>query len=325
MRTTATAVSRKPALVKNLPSDLKPKVATKLKAKDKEIHGKNSQGAQPGSTKSNKSTKQAINHSSKKPQGRNRDPRAKSQCCHQRQSCRIIASWSKHIDRDAARKERELQEKAKGFQSLLEAQLTKVYGFPANLSLSPTQDTIHVISKTNSRAYFDRPMNIAFHDLTPDKSMPPATLEVLGLNLKFIKTPQCTTDGQTIYNAFERFDHRDVLLKTFFAGQPDDLILAPTIQRCMSMSSQFGRHRCSISHPLLRNNGKPNLHRNQSRLLARIRRMTNILLVIQISYELKCMLVTPSPCTPTLQPTWLSDNSETIGLLSPTVLARYGK
>eukprot|EP00956_Cyclotella_meneghiniana_P028416 scaffold65915_cov73-Cyclotella_meneghiniana.AAC.2 len=65
-------------------------------------------------------------------------------------------------------------------------------------------------------------MNLAFHDLTPDKSMPQAAREVLGLNLKFIETPRFTTGGQTIYDAFERFD-RDVLLKTFFAGQPEDL------------------------------------------------------------------------------------------------------
>ena len=69
-------------------------------------------------------------------------------------------------------------------------------------------------------------MNLAFHDLTPDKSEPQAAREVLvGLNLKFIETPLFTTGGQTIYDAFEHFD-RDVFLKTFFAGQPEDITRA---------------------------------------------------------------------------------------------------
>lgn len=68
--------------------------------------------------------------------------------------------------------------------------------------------------------YFARPSNLAFHDLTPGKVVPPAARSLLGLSLKFIPTPKVTTcDLQPSFTRFER----DLHIKAYFAGD-DSLI-----------------------------------------------------------------------------------------------------
>jgi hypothetical protein len=57
--------------------------------------------------------------------------------------------------------------------------------------------------------------NLAFHDLTEDKIIPPAAKSILGLGMKFIPTPPYTTD--TITPSLKRL-RRDTYLKIIFAS-----------------------------------------------------------------------------------------------------------
>jgi hypothetical protein len=60
---------------------------------------------------------------------------------------------------------------------------------------------------------------MAFHDLTPDLSAPPAAKCLLGLGSRFIITPEKTTGS--ISNTLERFC-RDFYIKIIFAGGDDE-------------------------------------------------------------------------------------------------------
>ena len=66
--------------------------------------------------------------------------------------------------------------------------------------------------------YFPHPVNSSCHDLTEDRSLPPAAKKVLGLGGKFIITPPHTTARCLILEKLERLG-RDVSLKVFFAGE----------------------------------------------------------------------------------------------------------
>ena len=66
----------------------------------------------------------------------------------------------------------------------------------------------NVLSKINM------PSNMAFHDLTPNKSAPKSAKALLGLRSKFICTPKYTTGSISV--SYERLE-RDMHLRVFFA------------------------------------------------------------------------------------------------------------
>ena len=63
--------------------------------------------------------------------------------------------------------------------------------------------------------YFDKPWNLAFHDLTTEITPPPNLQSLLGLGLKFCPSPRFTTHKTS--TILPRFD-RDMRLRTYFAG-----------------------------------------------------------------------------------------------------------
>ena len=74
--------------------------------------------------------------------------------------------------------------------------------------------------------YFNRPTNLAFHDLTTNLTPPRNLKSLLGLSLKFIPTPHKTTSWSTLGrndpmrpHGFLRL-HRDLHLRCHFAGAP---------------------------------------------------------------------------------------------------------
>jgi hypothetical protein len=98
------------------------------------------------------------------------------------------------------------------------------HGFLPDLSSSIHQNAIRVLGDTPPGYYFNSPSNLAFHDLTSDKSLPAATHTVMGLSTKFIPTPRRATERVKAIEAFERFE-RDLNLKVYFAG--DELVELP--------------------------------------------------------------------------------------------------
>ncbi len=161
------------------------------------------------------------------------------------------------------------------------------------MSLSPSQDAIRVLGETPQRAYFSRQNNLAFHDLTPGKIMPSLAKQVLGLSFKFVPAPRLTTSHKTIHDTMDRLN-RDVDLKVFFAGVPED----PDSQKeyhpklytksewippskCIPRTTTTRLH--NFHQALLRifyqRRGKANLSSSQWKLLNTLRRDANILIV----------------------------------------------
>ena len=77
--------------------------------------------------------------------------------------------------------------------------------------------------------YFDRPQNLAFHNLCDSKAPPPNLRSLLGLGLKFCPSPRYTTHVTS--NMLSRF-RRDLYLKTFYAGKSDDNQYNPRTHIC---------------------------------------------------------------------------------------------
>ena len=78
-----------------------------------------------------------------------------------------------------------------------------------------------MLGETPPESYFNTPSNLAFHDLTVDGSVPPATKTILGLSTKFIPIPKHTSLREIAEEAYKRFE-RDVSLKYHFAGEDND-------------------------------------------------------------------------------------------------------
>ena len=98
-------------------------------------------------------------------------------------------------------------------------------GFLPDLSSSIHQNAIRVLGDTPPGYYFNSPSNLAFHDLTSGKPLPPATHTVMGLSTEFTPTPRYTTEQVTAIESFEQFE-RDLNLKVYLAG--DVLVYLPT-------------------------------------------------------------------------------------------------
>ena len=99
----------------------------------------------------------------------------------------------------------------------IEREVEESYGFLPDSSTSLTKDAQRVLGDMPSGYYFQNPYKLAFHDLTPGKSLPPATRIIMGLGTKFIPVPRQAPTRKKVMEAFERF-HRDLDLKVFFAG-----------------------------------------------------------------------------------------------------------
>ena len=103
----------------------------------------------------------------------------------------------------------------------IEEEIASSYGFLPDLSTSIHLNARRVLGETPPESYFNTPSNLAFHDLTTDGSVPPATRTILGLSTKFIPTPKYTSSRKVAEEAYERFE-RDVSLKYHFAGEDND-------------------------------------------------------------------------------------------------------
>ena len=67
------------------------------------------------------------------------------------------------------------------------------YGFIPDLDLSTFKNVCNIIGNMPCSYYFSRPNNLAFHDLTKNKSVPLIAREILGLSTKFIPNKPFTS------------------------------------------------------------------------------------------------------------------------------------
>lgn len=81
---------------------------------------------------------------------------------------------------------------------------------------------ITILGNTPVAEYFSHTLtNLAFHDLTEDKSLPRHCKQLLGLGNKFIATPPYTTSAKDLHSYLFRFK-RDLSLKVHFSTKSDD-------------------------------------------------------------------------------------------------------
>ena len=109
-------------------------------------------------------------------------------------------------------------------EALIRARVKKAYGFIPDTSLSPFHNAVRLrrncsMSNLSRPNISTMPSNMAFHDLTPNKSAPPNAKSLLGLGPKFICTPKFTTGS--IFNGYDRLEV-DFHRRVFFAGDPEE-------------------------------------------------------------------------------------------------------
>ena len=101
------------------------------------------------------------------------------------------------------------------------------YGFVPDLSSTTRANALRVLGNTPHGFYFLSPFKMAFHDLTPGKSLAPATSIVMGLGQKFIPVPKFPTSRKKAMESFERLE-RSLDLKVFFADADDNTFSSKT-------------------------------------------------------------------------------------------------
>eukprot|EP00956_Cyclotella_meneghiniana_P030319 scaffold75832_cov39-Cyclotella_meneghiniana.AAC.5 len=97
----------------------------------------------------------------------------------------------------------------------LDAKLKRSFNFIPDLRVTPFRNAARTLANHPLNAsILPMPTNLSFHDLTPNKSIPPQAKYLLGLGSKFIPTPPKTNGRIT-----KSIDHfvRDLKLRVFFA------------------------------------------------------------------------------------------------------------
>lgn len=90
------------------------------------------------------------------------------------------------------------------------------YGFTADPNCSINHNVSLQLQAMPIWYYFDRPTNLAFHDLTSFLAPPKNLRSLLGLDLKFCPSPRFLQSS--INSSFEHFK-KDLFCKTYFAGR----------------------------------------------------------------------------------------------------------
>ena len=102
----------------------------------------------------------------------------------------------------------------------LDRSTKQALGFIPDTTITPFRNASRLIANNPiNTPILPFPSNLSFHDLTPDKSIPPQAKYLLGLGSKFIPTPS-TTNGR-LTNSLDRIA-RDLKLRVYFACDDSD-------------------------------------------------------------------------------------------------------
>ena len=158
-------------------------------------------------------------------------------------------------------------------------EVEEAYGFVPDLQASLAKNTQRVLGDMPAGHYFQSPHKMAFHDLTPGKSLPPAARLILGLSNKFIPVPKFAPTRKRVMEAFERFE-RMVNLKDFFAGSgPSDFDRKSKLyvrsnfrpgKTSSVVNSRLYRFEIELRRLFYKRRGRSNLTPFQNRLLSKL-------------------------------------------------------
>ena len=146
--------------------------------------------------------------------------------CHYRRQrtrfiCRRVGAAQEHLQQCATIKSQRWLGALEHFQQHLCSSFKKSHGIDIDPSKSPFHNAVHIFNSTATvhNRILPLPSNLAFHDLTQDKSAPPEAKALLGLGGKFILTPPITTGNISI--SLRRL-LRDLCIKVIFSGQEQE-------------------------------------------------------------------------------------------------------
>lgn len=94
------------------------------------------------------------------------------------------------------------------------------YNCSVDLKLSAFENAVNILGNTPVALYLSDVTNLAFHDLTDDKSVPPSARLLLGLGQKFIPAPKYSSSCKDMNEHLFRF-RRD-LYRAVFWGEDSD-------------------------------------------------------------------------------------------------------
>ena len=128
----------------------------------------------------------------------------------------------KQLLAEIRQEERESQAEVKALEEKLNKNIRTTLNINCNINpaASTFANAISILGNTYASQYFSRVDNLAFHDLTEGKIIPPSTADLLGYGSKFIVKPPKTTSHIDLMENMTRFK-RDMYLKSYFAGPPD--------------------------------------------------------------------------------------------------------
>ena len=128
---------------------------------------------------------------------------------------------AKEIQIKAADEESRLKKRKAYILRAVDHQVFKAFGFIADIHKTTSHNAANYLAQMSPWAYFNRPTNMAFHDLT-SKINPPKNLRtLLGLSLKFILCPRYNTPWATYEDiTLPRFNH-DFRIKAYMADKLD--------------------------------------------------------------------------------------------------------
>ena len=103
----------------------------------------------------------------------------------------------------------------------ISTKMMEAYGFDPDPSFTARHNAMIQLGNLPLWSYRSKATNLAFHDLTKDRSLPPTTSCLLGLGSKFIPTPLKTTSKKDMEQNISRF-YRDICLAAHFAHSWSD-------------------------------------------------------------------------------------------------------
>ncbi len=134
----------------------------------------------------------------------------------QRYHHRIIKLQQQHYKQHILQETLHIKTSEKQMELYTQKITSRRYGFCPNIRHSPFQNAINIRTFHNATSPLPLISNLAFHDLTNGKTVPPLARLALGLGFKFIHTPKFTQNNITA--TLSRLQ-RDLHLKTIFAGE----------------------------------------------------------------------------------------------------------
>jgi hypothetical protein len=157
-----------------------------------------------------------------KPEQQSQSKRPSSRRCRlrveQRQSKKATAPFEADV-KDIERRRRQTEYSV--LQSV-EQRIMDTFGIVADVTKSRRHNAATYLSTMHPWAYFSRPSNMAFHDLSTVLKPPKNLRSLMGLSLKFIPSPRKNVPWTTYQDhTFARFD-RELKVKFFMADHEDD-------------------------------------------------------------------------------------------------------